>query len=130
MRPSQRLSEVFDRALSEGLESLNEDERELYLIQDFIIEQEMNGLSGYLYNRLTNTAQIASAVIAMRRYGLADLAGFLDEAFRLFKGYTEPALATTWSDILRRYDPENRLEAIGKKINALEDYGLANSHIA
>jgi Domain of unknown function (DUF4375) len=129
MSPSQKLSEVFDRALNEGLESLSEKERELYLIQDFIIELEMNGMSGYFYNRLPNPEQISSTVAAMRRFGLRDLAALLDEAFQLFERYPQPDSATRWSEIVKQYDPANRLEAIGKRINALGDYGLANSCI-
>jgi hypothetical protein len=129
MSPSERLSEVFGRGLSDGLESLTDEERDLYLIQDFIIEQEMNGLSGYFYNRLQNLDQISLTMAAMRRFGLPDLAAILNEAFQLFEGYAEPDSATTWADILRRYDPEMRLDTLGKKIVALEDYGLANSRI-
>lgn len=129
MSPVQKLSDVFERALSEGLESFTKEERDLYLIQDFIIEQEMNGLHGYFYNRLPNPEQISSTVAAMRRFGLTDLATLLEEAFQLFKGYTQSDTALTWSEILRHYDPASRLDALGKKINALEDYGLANSRI-
>jgi hypothetical protein len=93
------------------------------------LEQEMNGLSGYLYNRLPNPEQIASTVRAMRRYGLPDLAAILNDAFQLFEGYTQPDSAITWSDMLRRYDPENRLNTLAKRINALDHYGLANSRI-
>ena len=45
MLPHERLSKVYDHALAVGVESLTDDERELYLIQDFIIELEMGGLS-------------------------------------------------------------------------------------
>jgi hypothetical protein len=127
--PYQRLSQVFDRALRDGLESLSEEERDLYLIQDFIIEQEMNGLSGYFYNRLPDPAQISSTVSALRQYGLSDLAAILNEALQLFEGYRQSDSETTWSEILSRYDPEDRLETLAKKVNALDDYGLANSRI-
>lgn len=129
MLPSQRLSEVFDRALNKGPESLSKEERDLYLIQDFIIEQEMNGLSGYFYNRLSDQRQISSTVVAMRRYGLSDLAAIVNEALQLFQGYTHVDSKTTWSEILRRYDPDNRLDTLAKRINALDDYGLRNSSI-
>jgi hypothetical protein len=130
MRPFQRLSEVFDRGLTHGLESLPEEERALYLIQDFIIEQEMNGLSGYFYNRLPEPGQISSTVAAMHRYGLPELAAILNEALQLFQGYTQSDSATTWSEILRRHDPGNRLDTLAKRVNALDDYGLGNSNIS
>jgi hypothetical protein len=129
MTPSQKLAEVFDRGLSDSVESLSAEERDLYFIQDFIIEKEMNGLSGYFYNRLSNPQQISSTVDAMRRHGLSELGGIVNEALQLFQGYVEPDSATTWSDILRHYDPENRLGVLAKKINALDDYGLADSKI-
>lgn len=129
MSPSDRLADVFDRALSAGLESLTNEERDLYLIQDFIIETEMNGLSGYFYNRLPDLRQISSAIAAMRQYGLPDLAAFLTDAFQLFDGYTQAGTATKWSDVLKQCDPENQLDAIGKRINALDNYGVGTSRI-
>lgn len=129
MLPSDRLSEVFHRAISDGLESLSQEERALYLIQEFILENEMNGLSGYFYNRLSNPMHIASTVTAMRQYGLPDLAALVAEAFQKFEGYAVLDSTKIWSDILRQYDPENRLEALAKKIAALDDYGLKNSYI-
>lgn len=129
MTPAQRLAQAFDRGLSEGVESLSAKERDLYLIQDFIIEQEMNGLSGYFYNRLHNPEQISSAVDAMRRYSLPELAALLNEANELFQGYAESESATTWSDVLHHYDPENRLAIIANKISSLDNYGLEGSAI-
>src|ERR1700733_2812921 len=105
MAPYERLTAVFDRAMREGLDGLSTTDRELYLIQDFIIESEMNGLSGYFYNRLPDVGLIEKAVEAMRRWGLADLASILSESLELFLGYVEPDPPTTWGEILRQYDP-------------------------
>ena len=129
MLPYERLSDVFDRALSEGIESLSNDERELYLIQDFIIELEMGGLSGYFYNRLALTNHIAAAIVAMDKYGLSDLAELLSEALQVFGSYAEPGIAKTWSEILKQYDPGNRLAIIEKQMDSIEDYGIENSLI-
>ncbi len=129
MTPFERLSGAFDRGLSDGLESLSEEDLKLYLIQDFIIEQEMNGFSGYFYNRLPNLKQISSTMDAMKEYGLLELAGILNEAFQLFREYVDPKSETTWEEVLRRYDPKSQLEVLENKINSLDDYGLANSGI-
>jgi hypothetical protein len=129
MTPSQRLADVFDRGLRDGVESLSAEERDLYLIQDFIIEQEMNGLSGYFYNRLPDLGHISSTVDAMRRHGLAALATYLNEALQLFQGYADPSPARKWSDVLRQYDPDKRLDTLADRISALDDYGLADSDI-
>lgn len=130
MQPEERLSEVFDRGLAQGVQSLQPDERELYLIQDFIIEYEMNGLSGYFYNRLPDTQLIASTVAAMRRYALTALAAELQESLNLFRGYADPDPPTTWSEVLRQYDPEDRLHTIAERISALKGYGLSESSIS
>jgi hypothetical protein len=126
----ERLTEVFDRGLRDGVDRLTPAERDLYLIQDFIIEQEVNGLGGYFYNRLPDRAHIQATVDAMRRHGLRQLANLLGEAMYLFRDYADPDQPTTWGEVLRQYDPSNRLGAIEDQIRALDDYGLAESSIA
>jgi hypothetical protein len=130
MMPSQRLTEVFDRALRQGLQSLTAEEQDLYLIQDFIIEFEMNGLSGYFYNRISEPQQIMSAIAAMRRYGLLDLAAIVQDAFQLFREFTPRNLEDTWSSVLKQCDPENHLAMLEEKILALDNYGLSTSTIS
>ncbi|HYV38678.1 MAG TPA: DUF4375 domain-containing protein [Gemmataceae bacterium] len=130
MIPDDRLTEVFDRGLREGLEHLTPAEQQLYLIQYFILDQEMNGLSGYFFNQLPDLAQIQATIDAMRRYGLINLATLLDEALQLFRDYADPNPSSTWEAELRRYDPSNRLNAIWKSIGELDNYGLAESSIA
>ncbi len=128
--PSKRLSEVFDKGLEEGLKSLSSDERDLFLIQDFIIELEMNGLSGYFYNRLPTRETMLATANAMHRYGLVRLEMLFREALELFRNYTPPDNSATWGEILQRYDPKSRLDGIAEEINAIEDYGLASSTIS
>lgn len=129
MLPHQRLSKVYDHALAVGVESLTNDERDLYLIQDFIIELEMGGLSGYFYNRLPLKNQIQATVFAMRKYALGELAELLSEAHQLFGAYSETDVANTWSEILQQHDPDNRLAVIEKRIDEIEDYGIYGSSI-
>ena len=129
MLPHERLSKVYNHALTVGVEALSIGERELYLIQDFIIELEMGGLSGYFYNRLPIKNHIPAAVSAMRKYGLGDLAVLLNEASLLLGEYSETDVASTWSEFLHRRDPGNRLADIEKSIAAIEDYGIDGSQI-
>ena len=129
MLPHQRLSDVFNRAKSDGVESLTEDERGLYLIQDFIIEIEMNGLSGYFYNRLPYPGHISSTIASMQHYGLLNLAALLNTAYQNFKNYVPAHLSRRWSDILKECDPEKTLADIEDRIYMLDNYGLANSCI-
>jgi hypothetical protein len=129
MKPSERLSDVFDRGLSAGIESLSPPERELFRIQDFIIEYEMGGLTTYLYNRLPDFDGILATVAAMRRYGLAALADLVGEAADLFRDYDDSDAPPTWGEILRRYDPKGRLDKIHKRIAGLDNYGLDSSSI-
>ena len=130
MSPDDRLTEVFDRGIRNGVESLAPEERELYLIQDFIIEREQNGLSGYFYNRLPDVTQIQATIDAMRRHGLSALADLLGSALDLFREYEDPNPPTTWGEVLRRYDPSDHLDTINNQIRALNGYGLAESTIA
>ena len=118
------LAEVFDRGLRDGVDALIPGDRELFRIQDFIIEYEMGGLSAYVYNRLPDLDGIHSAVAAMRRHGLVELAALLGEAAGLFAGYTDPESPTTWGEVCRRYDPVGRLDELHSRIGGLVNYGL------
>ncbi len=40
------------------------------LIQDFILEYESGGLSGYLYNRIPDFGRIQATIVSMSRHGL------------------------------------------------------------
>ena len=124
MAAHDRLAEVFDRGLRDGVDALSTADRELFRIQDFIIEYEMGGLSGYFYNRLPDLDGIRAAVAAMRQHGLAELAALLGEAAALFAGYADPDPPTTWGEVRRRYDPVGRLVELDSRIGALDNYGL------
>jgi hypothetical protein len=119
-----RLAEVFDRGLRDGVEALSPSDRELFRIQDFIIEYEMGGVSGYFYNRLPDLDGILAAVAAMQQHGLAEVAALLGEGAALFAGYTSPDPPTTWGEVRGRYDPAGRLDELDSSIGALDNYGL------
>lgn len=119
-----QLAEAFDRGLRDGVDALSPAERELFRIQDFVIEYEMGGLSAYFYNRLPDLDGIHAAVAAMRRHGLVELAALLEEATELFAGYTDPEPPTTWVEVCRRYDPGGRLDELHSWIGGLDNYGL------
>lgn len=129
MTPDERLAEVFDRAVRNGMSSLSPVERELYLIEDFILEYEMNSLSGYFYNRLPDLQKIDATVASMRRHGLSRLATLVAEATELFRAYKEPDPPTTWNEVLRRFDPAGHLQRIDDAIRELGNYGLTDADI-
>ncbi len=118
-----QFGDVFNRGLADGVETLSPADRELFRIQGFIIEYEMNGLSGYFYNRLPDLDEIFATVEAMRKHTPA-LATLLNDAAQLFMKYTDPDPPTTWSNVLRRYDPTDRLSEIHDRIATLKSYGL------
>ena len=120
----EQLSEVFDRGLRFGVESLSPLEMEVFRIQDFIIEYEMGGLSGYLYNRLPDLAGIEATVAAMRQHGITELAALLNEAMSLFAGYADPNTPTTWESVCQYYDPHGRVDDLDRQIGMLPDYGI------
>jgi hypothetical protein len=126
-----KLAEVFERGLQVGLDSLDRQERELFLIQDFIIEYEMGGLSTYLYNRMPQPEIIDEAIAAMQNYRLSELGPLIREAKEMFTGWSPTeGQAETWEALLRRVDPADRLGEIDKKIGMLDEYGLNMSSIA
>jgi len=58
-----RLAEVFDHGLADGVDTLSPTDRELFRIRALIIECKMNGLSRYFYN-CPDLGEIAAAVEA------------------------------------------------------------------
>ncbi len=130
MTATERLTEIFDRGMRDGVGSLVPADRELFRIQDFIIEFEMGGLSAYFYNRLPDLDGILATVSAMERLGLPVLASLLSEAAGLFKDYRDPDPPTTWKNVLNQYDPANRLDQLEHSINTLDNYGLNTSYIS
>ena len=120
----QRLSDAFNRGLKNGFESLGDIDKELFLIQHFIVEFEMNGLSGYFYNRLPDVAALESAVVAMRKHGFAQLAELLAEAVAPFASYVDRTTPTTWGAVRDAYDPNRILDSVSKRISNLRSYGV------
>ena len=130
MTADDQLAEVFERGLRDGVSSLGPFDHGLFQIQDFIFEYELNGLSGYFYNRLPDLAAIRKAVEAMRDHGLPQLSALVGEALALFAMYTDPDAATVWKEVLNRYDPGDQLEVLDHRIAALDNYGLPNEFVA
>ncbi len=124
MSPKNILAEIFDRAMKHGPETLSNDERELYLIQDFIIEFEMGGLTNYLYNRSAIPGHIPSTIRSMQKYRLLDLARILTATSELFSAVQSESSSGTWSEMLDRCDPDGQLAANEQRINDLVNYGM------
>lgn len=129
MTADDRLTQVFERGFRNGLEALDSPDRELFRIQDFILEYEIGGLSGYLYNRLPDLDCIRTTVEAMSRRGLVELAAILGEATELFADYRDPGSTSTWAEVLSRYDPMGRIDRLQGAIGELQNYGLSAASI-
>ncbi len=129
MSATERLSKVFLKGLADRGHSLKADKYQLYLIQDFMVEFEMNSLSGYFYNRLPELGYIKATITAMRQFGLNTLAELLEQAYNLFQDHVDPLEVTTWNAVRSSYDPDKKLEQIDMEITNLDDYGLADSSI-
>jgi len=127
--PDERLTEVFDRGFRDGVDALSADERELYRIQEFIIDYEMGGLSEYFYNRLPDLDEIRSTVAAMQKFRLSELAGLLNEAAELFRDFVDPDPPSTWGKVKQLYDPTGRLDTLHRLIGEIDGYGLGRSII-
>ena len=130
MTLDERLTDAFDRGLSDGVESLSPEDQQLYRIQDFILEFEMGGLSGYMYNRLPNVAGIGETVTALRQFKFIRLSELLEQALNLFREYRDPNPPTTWEQVRKKYDPDNRLDSIADEISALAKRGYGASSVA
>ncbi len=64
MSAHELLSEAFSRGLKKGLERLS----------GVLLEHEMGGLSGYLYNRVSHRGRIAETAAALKKYRVTAVA--------------------------------------------------------
>lgn len=121
MQPTdEQLTSAFDKAMSGGPDHLVGDERAFYLIQDFILEWEQNGLSGYLYNRIPDFDVIRETVEAMRKHDFSATAEVMNDTLGLFVGYVAPTTPQTWQCVLERYAPGGTLDALDERISAIQ----------
>ncbi len=120
-----QLTAAYDKGITEGAGKLVGTEREYYLIQDFILEYENGGLSGYLYNRIPDFDHIRAAVASMTKHDLVELGSILSEAVAVFEGYQDPDPPSTWRAVLQHYDPEGKLRELESRIMSLKNYGLS-----
>ena len=126
MCPSDaQLAAAFDKGTSSGPENLTGVDREFFLIQEFILSYEMGSLSGYFYNQIPNLDHLRETVASMKKHGISELAEMLGRAVAIFDDYREPNPATTWENVLKRYDPDSNLDRIDEQIGQLENYGIA-----
>ena len=106
------LSDAWQEGDDGGVESLSPRDRDDYLIWDFILGWEMNGLSGHLFNRAPDFDGLRATVAAMRRRGLPELAEIVGEAVDLFARYDEDRLAAV-DDVGRDVRPARPWRANG-----------------
>lgn len=123
-----QLTEAFERGFSEGEASLLPPIRDLYWIQFFLIDYEQGG---WLYNWSTCLERFDAAIPAMRRRGLRDLAeilsrvrALLQPVGRLCDVLEAKGQEMSWGEMLEIIDPENELDELDNRIQALPDYGL------
>ncbi len=130
MTIDERLPDAFDRGLTRGIASLSGADRDFYRVQHSIIEFEMGGLSGYLYNQLPDLNAIDQGIAAMRRVGAAPLADPVDQAAELFRRYDEQGGSRTWGEFVKAADPAGRLKGIEASICSLAGYGFGSPGVA
>lgn len=130
---NQLLSEVFDRGLAKGEEKLAAKDLELFLIWDFVIEYEMGGLTGFLYNRVSNPGRIDATARALRKYEVEPLAKVAEELARRFRSWTnsDDDWGETWDEVRTRHISDARLERLEDQLTRAGEkgYGLRESKL-
>ena len=120
-----QLTAAFEEATAGGPDHLSVENRDLYLIEDFILEWEDGGLAEVLYDCLPDFGLLKSTVDAMKRHGLTELAAILAQAVEIFGDYREMNPPSPWRAVLERYDPTGKLAELDARIRSLPNYGLA-----
>ncbi len=119
-----RREDVFNRGCDDDGASLRADDRPYYLAQKFILDYEMGSLTGYLYNTLPDLAAGRAQAEALAEIGLVDMSRILSAALELFADYKDPDPPSTWEDVLRQYDPGDRIAELDRDIRQLANYGI------
>jgi len=130
---NQLLSEVFDRGLTKGEEKLSPEDLELFLIWDFVIEYEMGGLTGFLYNRVNRPGRIDATARALRKYEVEPLAKVAEELSRRFRFWknNDDASSETWDEARTRHISDARLERLEDQLTRAGEkgYGVRESKL-
>lgn len=131
MRVSELLTDVFDRGLREGEKKLSRRDRELFLIWDFVIEFEMGGLSGYLYNRVAKRGRLAATARALTKYEVKPLARIFGELARRFATFSSDS-SETWEDACRAHLSDARMKLLEEQLEAAQEagFGVEKSKLA
>jgi hypothetical protein len=128
---SQLLSDIFDRGLRKDAR-LTRRERELFLIQSFIIDTEMGGLSGFLYNAHSKRGRLEATANALEKYDVKPLAPIARELAKRFHGWrARTKQAQTWEEVLAVCVSDARLALLEERLSnaAHRDYGLERSRV-
>jgi hypothetical protein len=119
----EELSDAWRQGCDAGFESLDRKARELYRIQDFILNFESGGLE---YNWTPEWDRFEETIAAMRSRGLARLAALVAEMYAILR--RQDAIgegeAEVWYDVLAIIDPECRLDELNDMISHLDDFGI------
>ncbi|MEZ9526741.1 hypothetical protein [Enterovibrio norvegicus] len=106
----EQLHLAFDKWADQGPESLSDSEWPLFRAQNFILQWEAGGLSGYLYNSLPDHAEIRATLDSLLVLGLTVEFECLSSAYKFFENYTDPEQPSTWAHQCSIYDSEESLD--------------------
>jgi hypothetical protein len=130
---NQLLREIFDRGLTKGEEKLSPKDLELFLIWDFVIEYEMGGITGFLYNRVSRPGRIDATARALRKYEVEPLAKVAEELSRRFRSWrnSDDAWGETWDEVRTRHISDARLAQLEDQLTRAGEkgYGIHESKL-
>lgn len=118
------LQHAFEEAQGSGIESLTERGRALANAWAFIIDWEMGGLAGYLYNTLPDHAAIEDTIAALGSVGLSSLAELLRLAHAPFAETAHGQGAATRGQVLAEGEADSLLRDLDDQIANLHGYGI------
>jgi hypothetical protein len=115
----ERASAALEKWLAEGSPALSDEERVLAHVQGFIVDMDMAGLSGYLYNHAERVEEIETTADALARIGQDQLAGELLRWCKPLRAAMRGAVSARWETVVATIDPERELDGCQKSIRRL-----------
>lgn len=124
----EELHAAFDRGHLDDGAKLSPSERDLYYIQDFILNFEGGG---WLYNWTPELERFDRTISAMRRRGLSELAEIVERIRHILtptadieSRLSKRGETSTWREIQEVVDPNGAIDALEDQIRDLDNYGL------
>jgi hypothetical protein len=105
---------------------LSLSEKQVYLVNRFLMETDIGGLSGFLYNvspgaKDLRWTELRATIEAVHALGRGRVGAILEEALRIVESGQATGRCATWSEYLTIVDSAGRLDSLGNELRSASE---------